>query len=76
MKKNHLDSLVILRGLAALVVCCCHFCKPTSSPENPLWLYEFFGEYGTIGVEVFFVVSGFVIPYSLLVGRYALKADF
>lgn len=69
---NHLDSLVLLRGLAAVMVCCCHLGSPliTGNPLAPL--FAGFSEYGKYGVQVFFVISGFVIPLSLLRGNYTL----
>jgi peptidoglycan/LPS O-acetylase OafA/YrhL len=34
------------------------------------------GKYGEYGVHVFFVISGFVIPFSLYKAQYALKDYF
>src|SRR3974390_2377989 len=31
------------------------------------------GKYGYLGVHIFFVISGFVIPWSLYRGQYALR---
>lgn len=53
-----------LRGLAALAVAWFHFSG------------NFPGSFGRRGVEVFFVISGFVIPYSLARGGYRLRKDF
>lgn len=69
---NYLDSLILLRGLAAVMVCFCHF-GGALAQGNPLSsLFADFKEYGKYGVEIFFVISGFVIPLSLLRGKYTL----
>lgn len=64
-KSNRLESVDMLRGIAALSVCVFHF-----SVGNPALLSEGFWlkrilSYGHLGVEMFFIISGFVIPYSL-----------
>lgn len=69
-KLGYLGSLDLLRGLAALAVVFFHFTHGNPdllSKTNPLFVI---GRYGFLGVEVFFVISGFVIPYSMYRGRY------
>jgi peptidoglycan/LPS O-acetylase OafA/YrhL len=76
MKKeslSYLSSLDLLRGLAALAVCFFHFTHGNPdflSKENPLFVV---GRYGFLGVEVFFVISGFVIPYSMYRAGYTFQ---
>lgn len=80
MSKSHLaqDSVHInvldhLRGLAALAVCLFHFSNGNRAylPDNdPVKLL---GSCGWLGVDVFFVISGFVIPYSLFARSYRLR---
>lgn len=63
---GHLSSIDGLRGVAALAVCCAH--AVNQGPRAS------FAYYGWLGVYVFFVVSGFVIPYSLWRANYTVKA--
>lgn len=68
-----------LRGLAAMMVCFYHFAwhfdptGPFFSEENPI---KYYGYQGQVGVYVFFVISGFVIPYALFQSRYTIKNFF
>ena len=64
--RDHVFSIDCLRGIAAFVVCCCHAIKqgPLSSSTH----------YGWLGIYVFFVVSGFVIPFSLWRANYTVGA--
>ena len=61
-----------LRGLAALSVCFFHFTNGThfraSSFLAPV------GAYGWLGVDVFFVISGFIVPYAMWRAGYTLSA--
>lgn len=67
---NYLPIIVSLRGLAALAVCMFHFTKDFVADDSIT--REVFRN-GWMGVEVFFVISGFVIPFSLLGSNYSLK---
>jgi peptidoglycan/LPS O-acetylase OafA/YrhL len=69
---DSLDSLVLLRGIAVLMVCFCHFGKALSKGHLFAPLFDSFHEYGKYGVHIFFVISGFVIPFSLFKGRYSI----
>ncbi|MGE0705066.1 MAG: acyltransferase family protein [Vicinamibacterales bacterium] len=71
---KRLHAVDALRGIAALAVCWYHFThgNPGFLPEG--WLKET-GTYGWLGVPVFFVISGFVVPYSMHVRRYTLGPD-
>lgn len=63
--RAYLTGLNSLRGLAALLVCLYHFTNgalPKVVVPTTQWLFA----RGTLGVEVFFVISGFIIPYSLV----------
>ena len=64
------------RGLAAFMVCFYHFALYENNfgilfgPENPI---KQIGQYGYLGVYIFFVISGFVIPLSMFSGGYTYR---
>ena len=57
----------MLRGLASLGVCIMHLTATVQSK----FINEI-GYYGGYGVPIFFVISGFIIPYSLFYSSYRL----
>lgn len=69
MKKSRIEIVDALRGIAALSVCWFHLTNtyPAGSPVR------LSGQYGWLGVEVFFVISGFIIPFSLHSSGYSLR---
>lgn len=69
--KQTILGIQYLRGLAALGVVCCHY---GSYIEGLPWLAKIFN-WGQNGVPVFFLVSGFIINYSLNKANYRY-ADF
>jgi peptidoglycan/LPS O-acetylase OafA/YrhL len=69
---EHFDTLDSLRGFAALAVCLHHF----TSEGMPLFRLEAaraLFAWGWAGVDVFFVISGFIIPYTMIRDRYRLR---
>ncbi len=71
---RHISTLDTLRGLAALTVCLYHFTgKVIPSARIPALAAAF--DWGGAGVMVFFVISGFIIPYVLHTSQYRLR-DF
>lgn len=73
-KYPRIEIIDPLRGLAALAVVL-HHCTNGSPLVQTPWLRHI-GWYGRLGVEVFFVISGFVIPYSMCCGGYRLTRHF
>lgn len=69
-RTDHVYVLDHLRGLAAAAVCFYHFTNgnPTFLDQSD-WIRSL-GWWGSHGVDAFFVVSGFVIPYSLFKRQY------
>jgi peptidoglycan/LPS O-acetylase OafA/YrhL len=63
-----------LRGVASFGVCWYHFThgNPTFLRPGPL---KFSGEFGWLGIEVFFVISGFVIPFALSRNDYDIRGS-
>lgn len=74
--KSKVTSLDLLRGFAVIMVCFCHFGKPVSHGAIATELFSMLGNYGQYGVHIFFVISGFIIPFSLLKAKYELKDYF
>jgi len=66
IKDNKIVSVQYLRGLAALGVVFCHY--GSSLEAHPI-LSSFFS-FGQTGVSVFFLISGFIIVYSLSESNY------
>lgn len=72
-ERDRIEIITALRGVAALSVAWYHFSN--SFGLLPDGLLKLSGLYGWLGVEIFFVISGFVIPYSMYVGHYDQKTD-
>jgi peptidoglycan/LPS O-acetylase OafA/YrhL len=73
----HRDRIQIvdsLRGVAALSVAWFHFTYGGALLANG-WLKSS-GEFGWVGVDIFFVISGFIIPYTMSLRGYTLRRDF
>jgi peptidoglycan/LPS O-acetylase OafA/YrhL len=70
MPKKHLYSLDMLRGLVAVLVCLYHFTQGFLD-ENHI-IRTLFSR-GYLGVEIFFVISGFVIPFTMFKSDYEYK---
>ncbi len=71
-KNNDILAIQGLRGIASLLVCLYHLGNGrTVLPFIHLWI----SNGGSIGVHIFFVLSGFIIPFSMARAGYTL-ADF
>jgi len=75
IQNQRFHNVDALRGLASLAVCWFHLTNGNVDflPESTLKLS---GAYGWLGVEVFFVISGFIIPYALWQSGYQLSHYF
>lgn len=61
-----------LRGIAAFMVVLCHYSGYALPTLRPNGISEIL-YYGRYGVDVFFVISGMIIPYSMHQKGYTLK---
>lgn len=61
--RHRLGTIDALRGIAAFGVAWFHFTHGSGLLHDGCLYYT--GLYGWAGVEMFFVISGFIIPYSL-----------
>jgi peptidoglycan/LPS O-acetylase OafA/YrhL len=73
---KEIQSIGLLRGIAATMVCFYHLTwgVPDLLPDTNI--LKHIGIYGKRGVEIFFVISGFVIPYSMFVKNYSIGNFF
>ena len=62
-----LKSIQLLRGVAAWMVVFHHVMQIFFRYKGDGWLASLFSHYGAVGVDIFFVVSGFVIYNSTIV---------
>ena len=73
--ERKINVITQLRGIAALSVFLFHFvCVSGDFIKNELARSIF--QYGKYGVQFFFVISGFVITYSMAKGEYKLQKAF
>ena len=68
-KSSHISIINSLRGIAALSVCLYHFVCTTTGYITNQNLLDIF-HYGAKGVQVFFIISGIVIPLSMIKSEY------
>ena len=66
--RERLQAVEYTRGLAAFMVMWFHF-----TVRLPDGVLRTSGLYGYLGVEVFFVISGFIIPYAMDVQHYRVS---
>lgn len=67
LDSNNIHVINSLRGVSALSVCLFHFVYSTFIQDESLRSIFF---YGQKGVQVFFIISGIVIPMSLINSKY------
>jgi peptidoglycan/LPS O-acetylase OafA/YrhL len=72
MEKKHNYTLDFLRGLAAIFVALFHFTNGSGYLRDTNALKQI-GKWGYLGVEVFFVISGFIIPLSMFRNNYSIS---
>lgn len=72
---NYVPVLDSLRAFAAISVCLFHFVCTTTDFIYTNWIREVFNA-GQFGVHMFFVISGFVIPWAMYNANYKLTDFF
>ena len=68
---NRIKIIDQLRGIAAIMVTWFHMTN--MYPEG---IVKLSGHYGWLGLEIFFVISGFIIPYAMFRNGYSIKKDY
>jgi peptidoglycan/LPS O-acetylase OafA/YrhL len=71
---KHLPILDVLRGMAAIWVCLFHFTRDGRTVDDNSVVAQI-SAWGWLGVQMFFVVSGYVIPMSMMNRGYRIR-DF
>ncbi|CAH0167249.1 O-acetyltransferase OatA [Pedobacter sp. Bi27] len=72
--KERIANIELLRGIASIGVCVVHLQMFSGYTQFPVIDKLING--GQLGVYVFFMVSGFILPYSLYKNNYRLKDFF
>jgi peptidoglycan/LPS O-acetylase OafA/YrhL len=68
-----IQSVELLRGLAAAMVCYFHLTQGNQNFLSEGSLVKKAGIWGWTGVEIFFVISGFIIPYAMYLKKYKIN---
>src|SRR5512132_2916891 len=70
LERGHILALDGFRGIAILLVVACHFVSNLKiSAEGPAWVLVAIAQAGWTGVDLFFVLSGFLITGILVDAR-------
>ncbi len=70
-EKTKLPGIQGLRAIAALAVMYCH--STYGLPEYTYTTLGATGRHGYLGVYMFFVISGFIVPFTMFHGGYTLR---
>lgn len=71
--KGEILSIVLMRGIASLMVCFFHLSYGDNTYLPDSSIIKQTGKWGWTGVEIFFIISGFVIPYSMYIKNYSYR---
>ena len=75
INNSYIPVLDSLRAFAAISVCLYHFVFTTTGYITTQWILDIFSV-GKYGVQLFFVISGFVIPWAMYNARFKFKNIF
>ena len=70
--KQRINIVDALRGIASLAVCWFHM--TIGHPDDSV--VRISGKYGWLGIEIFFVISGFIIPFILYRASYRITQNW
>jgi peptidoglycan/LPS O-acetylase OafA/YrhL len=70
---KEIPSIGLLRGIASAMVCYFHLAHENPRLLPPQNIIKESAAWGWVGVQVFFIISGFVIPYSMFVNNYSIE---
>ncbi len=73
---KEVQSVELLRGIAAAMVCYFHLSRGNRSFLPDTSLVKAAGTWGWTGVEIFFIISGFVIPLAMYRKNYSINNFF
>lgn len=76
LKSKKLTSLEILRGISVLAVCFNHFASSIAGGTILPGFFKGIEKYTVNSIDIFFVISGLVIPYSLYLAKYTISSYF
>ncbi len=68
--KQNIQSIQLLRGIAALGVVLSHSAALYLPRTN---FFQPVSAFGSVGVYIFFIISGFIIPYAMLQNKYEIS---
>ena len=71
---GRLRTLDALRSIAVLAVCSFHYTNAQFIER--FGHFQASGKYGLLGVKIFFVISGFIIPFSMFRAGYQVRSFF
>jgi exopolysaccharide production protein ExoZ len=69
-----IESIQLLRAVAAWMVVFHHYMQLGYGKDYSTFLGEFFREHGAFGVDIFFVVSGFIMYYTISSKNYSVRS--
>lgn len=72
---SNVPVLNSLRAFAAISVCLFHFVYTTTDFIHTTWILNIFSV-GKYGVQMFFVISGFIIPWSMYQAKFEIRHFF
>ncbi len=70
-QKNNIVSIQALRGIAAFLVVLVHCFPRQHYPDTNI--LKIISSKGYMGVQIFFIISGYIVPYSMYKNEYNIK---